>query len=142
MKRYIHSSSDDLQSVRHITTMDELMDILESGEYIYYGLRGASKHDLNDAQTKGYLKKSHDWIDGTRTDDVLDGTCAVWVGDFISDSEIRNRFNRVKRLYSYSTTTVLLIAGNEEEYGEDEDEVIISANGAGADVVAIVDSLG
>lgn len=141
MKRYIHSSSDDSKSIRHITTMDELIDILESGEYNYYGLRGASKHDLNDAQTKGYLEKSHDWIDGTRTDDVLDGTCAVSVGDFISESEIRNRFNRVKRLYSYSTTTVLLIAGDDEDYGEDEDEVIISDNGSGADVVAIVDSL-
>ena len=140
MKRYIHAS-DDSQSIRHITTMDELMEILESGEYNYYGLRGASKHDLNDARTRGYLEKSHDWIDGTRTDDVLDGTCAVSVGDFISESEIRNRYNRVRKLYTYSTPTILLIGGDDEDYGEDEDEVIISDNGSGADVVAIVDSL-
>lgn len=128
-------------NIEHISTMKELMDILESGKYNYYGFRGASRHDIRNALSSGYLERSNDWIDGVQTDNVLDGTCAVSVGDFLSDSEIRNRFNRVKRVYSYSTKTVLLVAGDSEDYGEDEDEVIISDNGYGADVVAIVDAL-
>lgn len=126
--------------IRHISTIDELTEILESGEYAYYGLRGATKHDINSARLNGYLGKSHNWIDGTRTDEVLDGTCAIYVGDFLSEAEIVHRYNLTKK-YLYSTSTILLIAGDEADYGEDEHEVIISDDGYGADVIAVVDSL-
>lgn len=122
-----------------ITTIEELMEVLESGRYNYYGLRGATNHDIENIE-RGYLECSYNWEYGEKTDEQLDGTCAVSVGDFLSQKEIMRRYNRMGRYTAqHGTNTVLLIADSNCEYGEDEDEVILGSNGYGADVVAIVE---
>lgn len=130
---------ENTYAVPTITTMSELMDILESGKYNYYGLRGATNHDVENIN-RGYLDCSYNWIDGEKTDDPLDGTCALSIGDFLTENEIIKRYNRCAMYNaSHGTNIVLLIADNSQTYGEDENEVILGSNGYGADVVAIVD---
>ncbi len=125
--------------MKKITTIEELMEILESGEYNYYGLRGATNHDVANIE-RGYLDRSYNWVDGEKTDEQLDGTCALSVGDFLSEREILRRYNRIAMYTAqHGTETILLIADNNQEYGEDENEVILGSNGYGADVVAIVE---
>lgn len=125
--------------MKKITTIEELMEILESGEYNYYGLRGATNHDVANIE-RGYLECSYNWVDGEKTDEQLDGTCALSVGDFLSEREILRRYNRIAMYTAqHGTSTILLIADNNQEYGEDENEVILGSNGYGADVVAIVE---
>lgn len=126
--------------MKKITTIAELMEIIESGEYNYYGLRGASAHDL-DVMDRGYLDCSYNWIDGEQTDEMLNGSCAIGIGDYLSEKEIARRYNRIKDHYNaaHGTETILLIADNSQEYGDDEDEVVLGSNGCGADVIAIVE---
>ena len=123
-----------------ITTLDELIDVLEEAKYNYYGLRAAYPNDIKNID-RGYLDQSRNWIDGSYTDEKIPGTCAISVGDYLSDSEILKRYNRVRRMYlpATGTNTILLIADNYMEYGEDEDEIIIGSYNAGADIVAIID---
>lgn len=125
--------------MKKITTIEELIEILESGEYNYYGLRCATNHDVENIE-RGYLDCSYNWIDGEKTDEQLNGTCALSVGDFLNEKEIMRRYNRLAMYTSqHGTSTILLIADNNQEYGEDENEVILGSNGYGADVVAIVE---
>lgn len=125
--------------MKKITTIEQLMEVLESGEYSYYGLRGATNHDVDNIE-RGYLDCSYNWIDGEKTDDQLNGTCALSVGDFLSEKEIMKRYNRLAMYTAqHGTDTILLIADVNCEYGEDEDEVILGSNGCGADVIAIVE---
>ena len=125
--------------MKKITTIEELMETLESHEYNYYGLRGATNHDVANIE-RGYLDCSFNWEDGEKTDEQLGGTCALSVGDFLSEKEIMKRYNRLAMYTAqHGTDTILLIADVNCEYGEDEDEVILGSNGCGADVIAIVE---
>lgn len=138
---YLYEHINDLQ---HISTIDELMTILESGEYRYYGLRGATPENMQQIH-RGYLDKSFDFDHelGVPSDEYLDGTCALGISEWLPENTIRQRFNNAKRLYcaAHGTDTVLLIAGDSSEYGEDVDEIIIRNGVRGADVIAIVDSI-
>lgn len=129
----------DESNIKTITTIEELMEILESGEYNYYGLRGATKHDIENIN-RGYLDCSYNWVDGDKTDEQLNGTCAISVGDFLKEKELLRRYHRIEMYTAqHDTDTILLIADNNQEYGEDENEVILGSGGYGADVLAIVD---
>lgn len=112
------------------------MDELESGNYNYYGLRNATEHDLeliNSGRT--YLDCSHNWVDNEDTEEKLEGSCAVYVSEYMSAKEITARYNQV--LNNYFGNTILLIADNTSEWGNDENEIILG-NGWGADVIGIV----
>lgn len=126
--------------MKKITTIEELMEILESGEYNYYGLRGASQDNI-DQMDRGYLDCSYNWEDGECTGEQLNGTCGIGIGDYLSEKEIRRRIERIRNCYNpvHETETILLIADSNCEYGDDEDEVILGSNGCGADVIAIVE---
>lgn len=124
--------------MKKITTIADLIAEIENGDYNYYGLRGASNHDMANAEDCGYLEPSHDWSDNEMSDELLNGTCAVGITDSMSSDRIADIYDRC--LHAYSTAgTVLLIADREQEYGEDDGEVILGSNGCGADVVAIVE---
>lgn len=123
--------------MREITSISELMAELESGNYNYYGLRGAYQSDMDAANANGYLNASYVWEDGEQTGEQLNGTCALGVNDCMSESTIMERYERALAMYS-EIGTVLLIADKNQEYGNDENEVILGSNGYGADVVAIV----
>ena len=122
--------------MREITNISELMAELESGSYNYYGLRGAHDSDL-DKIGRGYLDCSYVWEDGAQTDEQLGGTCAIGISDSLAVDEIQKRYGVAFKMYA-ENGTVLLIADKSQEYGNDENEVILGSNGCGADIVAIV----
>ena len=124
--------------MKKITTIAELIAEIENGSYSYYGLRGASNHDMTNAECRGYLDPSHDWSDNEMSDELLNGTCAVGITDSMPSDRIADIYDRCLRTYS-TAGAVLLIADREQEYGEDDGEVILGSSGCGADVVAIVE---
>ncbi len=114
----------------------QIMGELESGNYNYYGLRNATEHDLeliNSGRT--YLDCSHNWVDNEDTEEKLEGSCAVYVSEYMSAKEITARYNQV--LNNYFGNTILLIADNTSEWGNDENEIVLG-NGWGADIIGIV----
>lgn len=118
------------------------MTINEAIEYIrnsmkYTGFRGmyAEEEELFE---RGYLNCSYVWDDGECTDEELSGTCAVGISDALSDEEIIARAKDTLRYYG-DANKVLLIEDEHQEYGADENEVILGHNGYGADIVAIVE---
>lgn len=131
--------------MKKITTLNELMEVLEDAEYNYYGLRGASKHDL-EIVDRGYLDCSQDLCDRRDCDydeDAADlnGTCAIAVSEYDSEKELKKCYEMAKGYATnhHGTGVVYLVAGRRSEYGEDECEIIINTNGYGADVLAIVE---
>ena len=137
MKLYIRSSSD--YGIPTIRSIDELIEELESGEYNYYGLRGLTRHNISQI-SRGYLDSSFDWDfeNDVKSDEYLDGTSAVVVSDTMTEKQIANSVALVKRQYNFNGV-IALIAGDSGEYGDDEDEIIISCDGRGADIVALID---
>ena len=133
MKLYIRATNN---SIRTITSIDELITELEQGNYNYYGLRGAYPDDMNNL-SRGYLDCSSVWEDGNCFDEKLDGTCALGVNDYMSTNRLVTIYNKAKTMYS-PINTVLLIGDSQEAYGNDDGEVILGSNGCGADVIAIV----
>ena len=133
MKRYIRASNDE---VHKITSVSELRAELESHRYNYYGLRGTHEPDMGYIG-RGYLEPSYVWDHNDWTDERLNGTCALYVDEYMSDAELEHRYLRALNDYSV-TGTVMLIADNVSEWGEDENEIILG-NGYGADIVAVVE---
>ena len=111
--------------------VSEIIKELEKGEYSYYGLRVATEHDV-EIMDRGYLDPSYDWIDGEITENELSGTCAIGITE---DCDLLARIELTKK---YVGAQLLLIADNNCEYGNDEDEIILGRDGFGADVIAIV----
>ena len=122
--------------MRKIESIEELMKILESGEYSYFGLRGAYEDDLELAESRGYLNRSYVWEDGEQTDELLNGTCAIGISEYTPEVEIMTRIETARIMYS-EIGTVLLIADKVQEYGNDDNEVILG-DGYGADVIGVV----
>lgn len=122
-----------------ITTINDLLEILENGNYSRYGLRGASESDMDNLD-RGYLDCSYDWADNESTGEQLDGTCALGITEYDSDDMLTKKYERALNMYAKcnGTETVLLIADNTYEYGNDDGEIILGSNGFGADVIAIV----
>lgn len=120
-------------------TAAEIMEILEESKYNYYGVRGASESDMENLE-RGYLDCSYDWYDNTCTDEQLNGTCALGVNEYMSENRIAEICERAYKEYAKckGTNTILLIADNAQEYGNDDGEVILG-NGFGADVIAIIE---
>mgnify|MGYP003398054788 CR=1 FL=1 len=54
----------------------------------------------------------------------------------MSEEEIFEKYIQCKK--NYCAEAILLVADNESEWGNDEDEIILGSNGYGADVIAIV----
>lgn len=123
--------------MKTITTIEELMKtIKENGNC---GLRGASEHDLqliNDGCN--YLDCSQDLYDDRDCDydenaSSLPGTSAICaeiicgVGDEDNIANIKERLSEAKGYaeYHHQTDVVLLITGDNEEYGVDPNEVVL-----------------
>lgn len=123
-----------------ITSISELMSIIEEGKYNYYGIRGASESDMENLD-RGYLDCSYDWDDNESTGEQLGGTCALGINEYTSEEKAEKICKRALNMYAKCnrTNTVLLIADNGQEYGNDDGEVILGSNGFGADVIAIIE---
>lgn len=125
--------------MKKITSIKELLEALESGNYNYYGLRMTTDHD-EELISKGaeYLDPSLDAFEGSETEgEALSGTSALGVHDFMSECELENRLKDLKTYYAGHR--IILIADSRQEYGTDFDEVVLGHNGYGADIVAEVE---
>lgn len=123
--------------MKEYTNIEQLMSELEEGKFNYFALRNATEHDLKILESgRDYLDSSHNWIDNVDTEEELGGSCGICITEYMKESEILNRFNRCLNIYEGNT--ILLIADNLQEYGEDEDEVILGSNGYGANVLGYV----
>lgn len=123
--------------MKKITTLEALMEEIESGNYNYYGLRNANENDIANLD-RGYLDCSADFVDNNPTGELLNGTCAIGVHEYMSEGKLRAAYNVAKNVYN-NTNIILLIGDERQEYGEDDGEVILGYNGCGADVIAIVE---
>ena len=125
--------------MRTITTIEEIVEIIESVTYNYCGLRNATEHDLElIAGGRDYLDCSYDWDfeNDCMSDDKLNGSCAIEINEYMDTNVLLKRYQQSYE--TYSGNTILLIADKCGEYGNDENEIIIGSNGCGANVLAIV----
>lgn len=98
------------------------------------------RFDDNEYKMGDDLENSRNWVDGNWTDEELDGTCAVNVGEAWSYDDLdelketaidRINMNGAGYLGQYE----YLIAGYSSEIGEDDCEIIIK----GAEVIGIIE---
>lgn len=123
--------------MKKITTVEELMNELESVAYNYHGLRKATSHDIEIIESgRNYLDCSFDFVDGTKTNTRLGGTCAIEITEYMSENELQKRYEQLKK---YDGKTILLLGDKNGTHGEDKDEIVLGSNGYGADVIAIVE---
>lgn len=123
--------------MKKITSIYELRQEIESGNYNYYGIRNVTENDLTNFE-RGYLDCSADFVDGEPTGEILPGTCAIGVCEYMSDEEITEICEFVKRFYP-NTGIIVLVADSREEYGNDDGEVILGHDGYGADVISTIE---
>ena len=132
----------------------EIAEILNKEEYHYqrFGFRGLTEHDMElIKEGKTELDKSTDDWDNREiaeyADDTekLSGTSAISIDQWEDwkyedeDKALGILEAQYKKALGYSTEyhkvgEVALIAGDFEEYGYDEDEIVIS----GAEILAII----
>lgn len=123
--------------MKTITSIEQLIDALENGEYYYYGLRKASDADLEVIESgETELNRSHNWDEFGMSDDLLPGTCAIYVDRDMNADEIARRYDHVA--HTYDGDTILLIADDNSSWGDDDNEIILGTERYGADAVAIV----
>lgn len=128
--------------------LEEVLRQMEQ-ETRYYGFRGATKKDLELAGSGEYLGKSLDLWDRRECDynegaKSLDGTSAITITEWMDIEELRDAFNYAMGYAKnhHGTGVVLLVSGDNSEYGDDEREIILKddfENGAKiiAQVVAV-----
>lgn len=111
--------------------LDQVMEIMEQ-ETGNYGFRGASKKDLELANSGEYLDASLDaWDSGNQTyheeADKLNGTSAVAINEYMNMEELRNRFDCALNDYAtgHGTNVVFFVSGEISEYGDDDHEVVL-----------------
>lgn len=121
--------------VKTIKTIEEIRELLEKENYC--GFRNLTDSDIERIESgEAYLECSHEWNDGEMLDELLPGTCAVYVDGDMENDEIINRYNQA--LNCYEGSIIALIGDRESEWGNDENEIIIGSGGYGANVLAIV----
>lgn len=125
--------------MKTITTIEGLRDVLEKDGYTYHGFRNATEHDLElVADGRDHLDCSYKYVDGNKTDEQFDGTCAIGVFNPMVNSVIIKRYEHAIKYYDGNT--VLLLGdkcGKRVTQGECS-EWILGGNGYGANVIAYV----
>lgn len=95
---------------------------------VFYGLRG-----LYANEELGEMNNSLVWEDGEMTDETLDGTCVIYLGERslfgMDDSDIQELENKLNEVISdvksYGDGRIGLVAGDDVQAGEDVNEGII-----------------
>lgn len=121
-------------------SLSEVMETMEQ-ETTNYGFRGASQHDLEIVKSgQTYLEPSTDMFDGNFSDEKLDGTCAIQINEYMDLDELAEAYEYTKKMYADNPDEIVLfISGGCQEYGNDEDEVILRDEfESGAKVIAQV----
>lgn len=119
--------------------LNEILEAIKKANkegYRYFGIRG----DNVKFEIGTYLDNSYDWDyeNDCQSEEKLSGTCSTGIGYLWYDGEqedldtIEKAIKLNETTYAYNYRTV--IAGESAEYGEDEDELIIS----GAKVIYVI----
>ena len=111
----------------------------EAKGFNYYGLRVMTVNPLSNKKeivnVGDTLGNSFDWADGLTTENELDGTCAVNIDNPWGELEADDIECALQTIKDYgSEGQLVLIGGNNAEYGQDQYEIIIN----NAVVLAIV----
>lgn len=93
-----------------------------NNEYSYYGVR---YHHNNNTIIDKSVSESYEWVDGDITDEMLNGTCALDIRDMIDNDYTIDEIIESVEEYSYENGEIIIIAGNNMEYGNDKYEIII-----------------
>lgn len=125
--------------------LDEIMEMMEQNAG-YYGLRGASKHDLEMLKNREYLDASLDlWnerdCDYQEDAERLNGTSAICITEYMGIDELKKWYDYAKGYADnhHGTGVVLFVYGDNSDYGDDEHEVLLKCDfESGAKVVAEV----
>ena len=104
-----------------MTTISEIIELIEAGEYEHYGLRA---HRGDAAAVGEWLGNSRVWVDGDPTDDELGGICAIKVIAGTAESVLAT----IRKMYAWGGAQIVLVGGYYASYGEDRDEIIIRYN--------------
>lgn len=129
--------TENYNTYKNFTSIEDIISELDKAEYNYYGFRNATEHDLEILDSgRTYLDASHEWIDNEDTEENLGGSCALHISDEMSPYKIKQRYDQC--LNTYYGNTILFIADNNSEWGNDENEIILGSNGYGADVLGFV----
>lgn len=119
-----------------VKTIEEIRELMEKENYC--GFRNLTEADIERIESgETYLECSHDWDDGEMLEELLPGTSAVYADSDMEDEEIIDRYNQA--LNCYYGEVIALIGDRTSEWGNDENEIIIGADGYGANVLAIVE---
>lgn len=128
--------------MKSINNVEQVIKEIENSVYNCYAIRNATDHDLEIIKkgNREYLDASYDaFDDGTQnnTPKKLNGTCGIYIDEDMTTKEIIKRYNQC--IENYCGSTILLIADDDSEWGNDENEIILGSNGYGAYVLAIVE---
>lgn len=112
-------------------TLEEVLELMEQ-ETSNYGFRGASKRDLELADSGEYLGASLDTWDARdcaydENAEKLDGTSAISINEWMDIEELRSRFDYTMGYAKnhHETNVVLLVSGDNCECGDDDHEVVL-----------------
>jgi len=97
----------------------------KSNGTVYVGLRGLYKEE-----NIGKLRDSRVWDDGNMTEEVLPGTCGIYVGEYwdeceFSDESLEKAIQTLEKIPYGDNRRVGVIVGETAVGGEDVDEVIL-----------------
>ena len=115
--------------------MQKIIEAKNSG-YRYFGIRTGRVAKIGEE-----LERSHDWDyeNDCESEELLDGTCAtgfngmLWFDGEEEDDELVEQAIALNKK-TYGGDMQYVIGGYDSEYGNDEQEIIIS----GATVIAII----
>jgi hypothetical protein len=98
-----------------VQRMAEMAEIVERGEYAYYGVRVENGRILSAGDVAPVSRR---WDDGNPTDEEEDGTCAI----SLRKLDVGAALNR---LAIYNGDRIVLLGGHYFQRGEDRDEAIL-----------------
>ena len=98
-----------------------IIDIINSNEYSFYGIRVISKNPLKEKNKKyqigDILPSSYKWDDGDTTNEKLFGTSAIYVNEFT-----KNIINKVST-YVHNGSQIVLLGSDDIREGNDIGEI-------------------
>lgn len=111
--------------------IDTIRDAIRATSHSVYGLRMLPSGST--AAIGDVLDRSYRWDDGTPTNELLDGTCAIGIDPDRLERTVDHAVKLI-RAAGYDGDTIALVGGGCcPDLGEDEGETII----AGATVLAL-----
>lgn len=101
----------------------KINELLAEKSWCYVGLRG-----MYEGETTGKMHLSRVWEDGNMTAEMLNGTCAINLGEWWDGADFSQQDveNAMKRARMYGDGNIGIITGSNAKSGEDTGEVILA----------------